>query len=93
MYRYAVGRTLPSTVKYRSHKFVVLQFFHRNGIETVYFASHEYWQFHEGCIGNAGQKGRNSRVAAEAYRKPWKLVGWPMPSWVSIMNSIDISLA
>jgi hypothetical protein len=37
MYGYAVGRTLPSTLTYKSHKFVVLQFFHRNGMETVYF--------------------------------------------------------
>jgi hypothetical protein len=57
MYGYAVGRTLPSTVKYRSHKFVVLQFFHRNGIETVYFASHEYWPFVKAVSGMLGRRG------------------------------------
>jgi hypothetical protein len=57
MYGYAVGRTLPSTVKYRSHKFVVLQFFHRNGIETVYFASHEYWPFVKAVSGILGGRG------------------------------------
>jgi hypothetical protein len=57
MYGYAVGRTLPSTVKYRSHKFVVLQFFHRNGIETVYFASHEYWPFVKAVSGILGRRG------------------------------------
>jgi hypothetical protein len=57
MYRYALGRTLPSTVKYRSHKFVVLQFFHRNGIETIYFASHEYWPFVKAVSGMLGRRG------------------------------------
>jgi hypothetical protein len=57
MYGYAVGRTLPSTVKYRSHKFVVLQFFHRHGIETVYFASHEYWPFVKAVSGMLGRGG------------------------------------
>jgi energy-coupling factor transporter transmembrane protein EcfT len=32
MYGYAYGKTLPSTVTYRSHKYVVLQVFHRNGV-------------------------------------------------------------
>jgi hypothetical protein len=45
MYGYAVGRTMPSTVTYRSRKYVVLQFFHRNGMETVYFSKQEYWPF------------------------------------------------
>jgi hypothetical protein len=57
MYGYAVGRTLPSTVKYRSHKFVVLQFFHSNGVETVYFASHEYWPFVKAVSGMLGRGG------------------------------------
>jgi hypothetical protein len=57
MYGYAVGRTLPSTLTYRSHKFVVLQFFHRNGIETVYFASHEYWPFVKAVLGMLGGRG------------------------------------
>jgi hypothetical protein len=56
MYGYAVGRTLPSTLTYRSHKFVVLQFFHRNGIETVYFASHEYWPFVKAVSGMLGER-------------------------------------
>ena len=38
MYGYAYGKTLPSTARYRSRKFVVLQVFHRNGVETVYFS-------------------------------------------------------
>jgi hypothetical protein len=45
MYGYAVGRTMPSTLTYRSRKYVVLQFFHRNGMETVYFSKQEYWPF------------------------------------------------
>jgi hypothetical protein len=45
MYGYAIGRTMPSTVTYRSRKYVVLQFFHRNGMETVYFSKQEYWPF------------------------------------------------
>jgi hypothetical protein len=57
MYGYAVGRTLPSPLTYRSHKFVVLQFFHRNGIETVYFASHEYWPFFKAVSGILGGRG------------------------------------
>jgi hypothetical protein len=51
MYGYAVGRTLPSTTTYRSHKFVVLQFLHRNGIETAYFAKQEYWPFVKAASG------------------------------------------
>jgi hypothetical protein len=45
IYGYAIGRTMPSTVTYRSRKYVVLQFFHRNGMETVYFSKQEYWPF------------------------------------------------
>jgi hypothetical protein len=56
MYGYAIGRTTPSTITYRSHKFVVLQFFHRNGIETVYFASHEYWPFVKAVSGILGKR-------------------------------------
>jgi len=57
MYGYAVGRTLPSTLTYRSHKFVVLQFFHKNGIETVYFAKQEYWPFVKTISGILNQRG------------------------------------
>jgi len=57
MYRYAVGRTLSLTITYRSHKFVVLQFFHRNGMETVYFARHEYWPFVKTVSGILNQRG------------------------------------
>jgi hypothetical protein len=57
MYGYAVGRTMPSTVTYRSHKFVVLQFFHKNGIDTVYFARHEYWPFVKAISGIRGERG------------------------------------
>jgi hypothetical protein len=56
IYGYAVGRTLPSTLTYRSHKFVVLQFFHRNGIETVYFARQEYWPFVKALSGILGKR-------------------------------------
>jgi hypothetical protein len=56
IYGYAIGRTMPSTVTYRGHKFVVLQFFHRNGIETVYFASHEYWPFVKAASGILGKR-------------------------------------
>jgi hypothetical protein len=51
MYGYAIGRTTPSTVTYRSHKYVVLQFFHRNGMETVYFSRQEYWPFVKAVSG------------------------------------------
>jgi hypothetical protein len=57
MYGYAIGRTTPSTITYRSHKFVVLQFFHRNGIETVYFAKQEYWPFVKAVLGMLGRRG------------------------------------
>jgi hypothetical protein len=57
MYGYAVGRTLPSTVTYRSHKYVVLQFFHRNGVETAYFAKQEYWPFVKTISGILNQRG------------------------------------
>jgi hypothetical protein len=57
MYGYAVGRTLPSTVTYRSRKFVVLQFFHRNGMETVYFTRQEYWPFVKAVSGLLGKRG------------------------------------
>jgi hypothetical protein len=57
MYGYAVGRTLPSTVTCRSHKHLILQFFHRNGIETVYFAKQEYWPFVKAVSGILGKMG------------------------------------
>jgi hypothetical protein len=57
MYGYAVGRTLPSTVTYRSHKHVALQFFHRNGMETVYFTRQEYWPFVKAVSGLLGKRG------------------------------------
>jgi hypothetical protein len=56
MYGYAIGRITPSTVTYRSHKFVVLQFFHKNGMETVYFARHEYWPFVKAVSGILGKR-------------------------------------
>jgi len=57
MYGYAIGRTTPSTVTYRSQKYVVLQFFHRNGIETVYFTKQEYWPFVKTLWGILNQRG------------------------------------
>jgi hypothetical protein len=57
MYGYAIGRTMPSTVTYRSRKYVVLQFFHRNSIETVYFAKQEYWPFVKTVSGILNQRG------------------------------------
>jgi hypothetical protein len=57
MYGYAIGRTMPSTVTYRSRKYVVLQFFHRNGMETVYFARQEYWPFVKAVSGILGKRG------------------------------------
>jgi hypothetical protein len=57
MYGYAVGRTMPSTVTYRSRKFVVLQFFHRNGMETVYFSRQEFWPFVKAVSGILGERG------------------------------------
>jgi hypothetical protein len=57
MYGYAVGRTMPSTVTYRSHKHVVLQFFHRNGMETVYFTRQEFWPFVKAVYGILGKRG------------------------------------
>jgi hypothetical protein len=56
MYGYAIGRTMPSTVTYRSHKYVVLQFFHRNGMETVYFSKQEYWPFVKTISGILGKR-------------------------------------
>jgi hypothetical protein len=56
MYGYAIGRTTPSTVTYRSHKYVVLQFFHRNGMETVYFSKQEYWPFVKAVSGILGKR-------------------------------------
>jgi hypothetical protein len=56
MYGYAVGRTMPSTVTYRSRKYVVLQFFHRNGMETVYFSKQEYWPFVKAVSGMLGKR-------------------------------------
>jgi hypothetical protein len=91
MYGYAVGRTLPSTLTYRSHKFVALQFFPQERHRDSILCEPRVLAIREGCIGNAGLKGRNSRVASEAYRKPWKLVGWPTPIWVSIMNSKSVA--
>jgi hypothetical protein len=58
MYGYAIGRTMPSTVKYRSPKYVVLQFFHRNGMETVYFARQEYWPFVKAISGILGKRAK-----------------------------------
>jgi hypothetical protein len=56
IYGYAIGRTMPSTVTYRSRKYVVLQFFHRNGMETVYFARQEYWPFVKAVSGILGKR-------------------------------------
>jgi hypothetical protein len=56
MYGYAIGRTMPSTVTYRSRKYVVLQFFHKNGMETVYFARQEYWPFVKAVSGILGKR-------------------------------------
>jgi len=56
MYGYAIGRTTPSTTTYRSHKYVVLQFFHKNGMETVYFAKQEYWPFVKAVSGILGKR-------------------------------------
>jgi hypothetical protein len=56
IYGYAIGRTTPSTVTYRSRKYVVLQFFHRNGMETVYFARQEYWPFVKAVSGILGKR-------------------------------------
>jgi hypothetical protein len=49
IYGYAIGRTMPSTVTYR-------QFFHRNGMETVYFARQEYWPFVKAVSGILGKR-------------------------------------
>ena len=57
MYGYAYGKTLPSTVTYRSHKYVVLQVFHRNGLETAYFTKQEYWPFVKTISGILSQRG------------------------------------
>jgi hypothetical protein len=57
MYGYAIGRTLPSTVTYKSHKYVVLHFFHRNCVETVYFSGQEYWPFVKAVSGILGKRG------------------------------------
>jgi hypothetical protein len=56
IYGYAIGRTMPSTVTYRSRKYVVLQFFHKNGMETVYFARQEYWPFVKAVSGILGKR-------------------------------------
>jgi hypothetical protein len=57
MYGYAVGRKTPSTVTYKSQKYVVLQFFHRNCVETVYFSRQEYWPFVKTVSGILNQRG------------------------------------
>jgi hypothetical protein len=57
MYGYAYGKTLPSTARYRSRKFGVLQVFHRNGVETVYFSKQEYWTFVKAISGILNQRG------------------------------------
>jgi hypothetical protein len=56
MYGYAVGRKTPSTVTYKSQKYVVLQFFHRNCVETVYFSRQEYWPFVKTVSGILNQR-------------------------------------
>jgi hypothetical protein len=56
MYGYAVGRTMPSTTTYGSHKYVILQFFHRNDMETVYFSRQEYWPFVKAVSGILNQR-------------------------------------
>jgi hypothetical protein len=57
MYGYAVGRALSSTITYRNHNYVVLQFFHRNGIETVHFAKQEYRPFVKTVSGTLSKTG------------------------------------
>jgi hypothetical protein len=57
MYGYAIGRTTPLTVTYKSQKYVVLQFFHRNCVETVYFSRQEYWPFVKAVSGLLGKRG------------------------------------
>jgi hypothetical protein len=56
MYGYAVGRKTPSTVTYKIQKYVVLQFFHRNCVETVYFSRQEYWPFVKTVSGILNQR-------------------------------------
>jgi hypothetical protein len=57
MYGYAIGRTTPSTVTYKSQKYMVLHCFHRNGMETVYFTRQEYWPFVKAVSGLLGKRG------------------------------------
>jgi hypothetical protein len=70
MYGYAVGRTMPSTVTYRSRKYVVLQFFHRNGMETVYFSKREYWPFVKTISGILNQRGTAKLVSRTRKKLP-----------------------
>ena len=43
MYGYAIGKTLPASITRRKYGYVVLQIFHRNGVETVWFKRGEFW--------------------------------------------------
>jgi hypothetical protein len=45
IYRYAYGKTLPSSITYRKYRYIMLQVFYKNGVETVYFQKREIWSF------------------------------------------------
>jgi hypothetical protein len=45
MYGYAYGKTLPTTATYMKYDYIVLQVFHKGGVETIYIPKERYWPF------------------------------------------------
>ena len=57
MYGYAYGKTLPTTATYVKHDYIVLQVFHKGGVETIYFPKERYWPFVKTLSRILGQRG------------------------------------
>ena len=57
MYGYAYGKTLPTTATYVKHDYIVLQIFHKGGVETIYIPKEKYWPFVKTLSRILGQRG------------------------------------
>ncbi|GEM_PF-1939164 len=61
MYGYAYGKTLPTSITHRRYRYIVLEIFHKNGVETVYFQKREFWPFVKTLSRILNQKGLASK--------------------------------
>ena len=54
---YAYGKTFPTTITYEKYYYIVLQVFHNDGVETLYFPKEKYWPFVKTLSRILDQKG------------------------------------